>query len=153
MTIFLPIKVKNLVNDNFLKLLKDIFYYIFIMTKIQLVKDFNTQLLDLMKEFVLLTNDKDLQAYEYLLKELLKKNCMLPIENFKAHVLPYKQKIYEQDEEYFLKNDDYIKNVQNDDDSLLKALKLKEIYKMLNKDGKQNLWNFLKVLCYYAESY
>jgi hypothetical protein len=122
------------------------------MSDIQTAKDFNTQLLDLMEQFVAITKDKDLRTYEILLREIIKKNFLLPIENFKEHVLPFKERIYNQDDNYFLTNDDYMKDV-SDESSLLKALKLKEIYKMLNTEGKQNLWNFLKVLCYYAENY
>lgn len=122
------------------------------MSNIKIVKEFNNQLNDLLRQFVSITDDKDIKIYEILLKGVILKNCFMPIENFKHHVLPYKEKIYNKDEEYFLNNDDYLNNVKNEQ-SLLKALKLKEIYKMLNDDGKENLWNYLKVLCFYSEQY
>jgi hypothetical protein len=122
------------------------------MSNIKIVKDFNNQLIDLLQQFVSITNDKDIKIYQILLKGLIAKNCLMPIENFKEYVLPYKEKIYNQDDDYFLTSEDYLKNVKSEQ-SLLKALKLKEIYKMLNDDGKQNLWNYLKILCFYSEQY
>jgi hypothetical protein len=122
------------------------------MSDIQNVKDFNTQLSDLLMQFISITNDIDLIAYKSLYDELLKMNFLIPIQNFKKFVIPFKDQIINEDAKYFLENESYLQGVKKEE-SLLKALKLKDLYKKLNDTGRKNLWDYLKILCYYADEY
>jgi hypothetical protein len=119
----------------------------------KIVKKFNDFTEDMLNQMYISTDDNDIRVYESMFSKLRKINSTKAIEQFIIFVLPYKDKIINEDESFFLNQDE--SNLIKDDsqDNIMKALKFKQLWSSLSNNSKENLFKFFKVLVYYAEEY
>jgi hypothetical protein len=71
------------------------------------------------------------------------------LEQFIKHVFPFKNKIMEKDESYFLETEEKTFGIK--EDNLSEALQLKNIWKTLRKENKEMIWTYFQVLIVLAE--
>lgn len=113
---------------------------------------FNTQLLNLisnMKE--LYPEDKDITTSEVSINLLKKTNPKKIVELFNIYVMPYKELINKEDEQFFLEND-FVKTCNiNNDNSYNIMNNFKKYWKDLDSESKQNIWKYFKVLIILSE--
>jgi len=117
------------------------------------VNKFNDCIEEMLIQLYNCIDDTDLDMYASMFRKLKKINATKAIEQFIIYALPYKDKIINEDETFFL-NHDEASLIKNDSDtSIMKALKFKQIWKDLSQTSKMNLFKFFQVLVYYAEEY
>lgn len=117
-----------------------------------IVKNFNNYCEEFVSELVLITNDSDISSYATILKTMNQTNSLKCIEQFIIYVLPEKEKIMNSDENYFLSND-YSEQLENDEESIMEALKLKTLWKTLDDDNKEVIFEYLQLLIQISEEY
>lgn len=83
-------------------------------------------------------------SYLYKFKLMTRFNSIFAIDLFIQRVLPFKNKIVERDETFFLN-----KNIDNDymDD----VIGIKQIYHTLDIQSKENIWDIILALVYLSE--
>ena len=87
-------------------------------------------------------------------------NSTLPISKFNLNVLKFKKYIFEKNSEYF-ENDNIITNEINNSDFsesdkeyyLNEFYYLKNIYKNIDGESRDNFWDILQVLVFLCENY
>ena len=87
--------------------------------------------------------EKQFVVYKNFIQNARKINSIKVISQMMEHLEPHKEKIYKEDEKFFL---DYDFGTYGDDAGN-ESLQLKEIYKNSNdKEFKQKLWQYVQVL-------
>ncbi len=121
----------------------------------KIIKKFNHIIESLLNQVIPLIGTK----YLFYFKKIIKINSLMPIQKFNNHVLKYKKKILAKNPNYFL-NDEIYKhelddNIYKDDSDyyLYEILHLKKIYISVDDDSKENLWNILHALIILCEDY
>ena len=115
-----------------------------------LLKAFNTQLLNFIKELHSLY-PKDTDIYSALQgSNLMKKTNPRKLLNlFITYVYPYKTEIMNKNEDFFIGKD--YQELAEDQDSIMMVLQLKKYWKDMNNDTKNNIWLYFQVLIKLAE--
>lgn len=119
----------------------------------QIVNKFNDFTEEMLNQMYQSTDDKDIRVYGSMFSKLRKINSTKAIEQFVIYVLPYKDKIINEDESFFLNHDESDLIKDDSQDNIMKALKFKQLWSGLSNNSKKNLFKFFKVLVYYAEEY
>lgn len=120
------------------------------MTKVEKIKSFN----EILETFLQQLSPIVGTTYHYYFKQLIKVNSTMPIKTFLAEVSPYKEKIFNKDESYFLNIEDNSKDDRvNDDEVLSEILRLKDIYSKLDNQSRSEVWNYFQALIVISEEY
>lgn len=114
----------------------------------QIVKDFNSLLEALIQQITPLTNG----SYHLLFKNLVKMNALLPIKTFNEYALQWKDHILQRDEKFFLR-EDVIKGATDDSDAINQIFQLQDVWKHLDQNSKDNLWEMTQALLQLGEEY
>jgi len=123
------------------------------MSVTEIVSNFNSQADDLMSQMYACSLDYDIKVYHEMFKKLKLFNATKAIEQFILYVLPYKEKIYENDETFFLSKSGEELIGDNSEYTLMQSLKFKDLWQTLTNDSKANIFKFFKVMVYFAEEY
>lgn len=121
-------------------------------TLIETASLFNEQLINFLEDIQKIYNDNDVETTISLIKDGVKFNAKLIIEQFILKVLPFKEKIYEQDEDFFLSMD-LNKHIGGGQNELQKIMKFTKVWTKLSSDDKQIIFDYMKVLIHYTEEY
>ena len=106
------------------------------------IKQFN----DISIDFLTQTSSLVGNTYIFKFKLMTKVNSIYAIDLFIERVLPFKHKILQKDESFFLTNEfDETENYMND------IIGMKQIYHTLDDKSKDNLWEIVLSLVYLAE--
>ena len=120
------------------------------MTKVEKIKSFN----EILETFLQQLSPIVGTTYHYYFKQLIKVNSTMPIKTFLEEVSPYKEKIFNKDESYFLNIEDNTKDDRvNDDEVLTEILRLKDIYSKLDNQSRSEVWNYFQALIIISEEY
>ena len=93
---------------------------------------------------------KELEIFKMKFEVLKQTNPQKCLENFLVKLYPYKKQIMEEDEKFFLEKD--YSNDTNNEENLMKALKLKELcQKDMSPELKKNIFTYFKVLIVLSE--
>lgn len=114
----------------------------------QFVKDFNQLLECLIQQVAPMTGNN----YHFLFTKLIKINALLPIQTFHEYAHAWKEQIEKRDEAFFL-DENTAKSVAKDGDDLSEVFKLTGIWKTLDDDSKNNLWEIFNGLLILSEQY
>ena len=106
-----------------------------------IIKEFN----DISIDFLTQTSSLVGSSYLYKFKLMTRFNSMFAIDLFIERVLPFKNKIVQKDETFFLN-----KNLDTDD-YMDDVIGIKQIYHTLDKQSKENIWDIVLALVYLAE--
>ena len=123
------------------------------MSVAEIVNNFNNQADDLMSQMYACSQDYDIKVYHQMFKKLKKFNASKAIEQFIIYVLPFKEKIYSDDESFFLEKSGQELTGDNSEYTMMQSLKFKDLWKTLSFDSKTNIFKFFKVMVYFAEEY
>ncbi len=106
-----------------------------------------TQFNNISLEFIKQTEKLTSKQYSIQFKLLMSVNSLLPIEMYTKNILPYKKYIYNKDERFFINMD-----IDNSYMSYFTdILTLKKIFKGLDKETKNNIWEYIQALTILAE--
>lgn len=118
----------------------------------EVISNFNKYSEEFVTEMIRISDDNDLRSYKTVLINLNKSHSTKCIEQFIIHGLPQKDKIMASDENYFL-GKNYSDDLENDDYSMMKALKIKDTWQTFDANTKQCIFEFLQVMVHYSEEY
>lgn len=118
----------------------------------EIISNFNQYCEEFVAELVNITNDNDIRSYATILTTMNKTNSKKCIEQFIIYVLPEKDKISKCDEKYFLEND-YSNHIGNNEKTMMEALKLKSLWKTLDDENKECIFEYLNLLIQISEEY
>ena len=104
-----------------------------------IIKQFN----DISIDFLTQTSSLVGCSYLYKFKLMTKVNCVYAIDSFIQNVLPYKNKIVNREESFFMN-----KSIDNYMDDIIG---IKQIYHTLDEESKNNIWEIVLALVYLAE--
>lgn len=116
------------------------------------VVEFNNQLLTFLEELQKIHNDNDVVTNITIIKQGIEFNAFLLIDQFVLLVYPFKDKIDMQDEQFFLQMD-INSHIGGGKDEFMQIMKFTGVWKSLNSETKQSIFDYMKVLVYYAEEY
>lgn len=120
------------------------------MSKVEKIKNFN----DILETFLQQLSPIIGTSYHYYFKKLVKVNSLMPIQQFLSEVLPFKEKIMNKDESYFLKIEENAEDkIQGDQKVLNEILRLKDIYSELDENSRVEVWNYFQALIVLSEEY
>lgn len=120
------------------------------MSKVEKIKNFN----DILETFLQQLSPIIGTSYHYYFKKLVKVNSLMPIQQFLSEVLPFKEKIMNKDESYFLKIEENAEDkIQGDQKVLNEILRLKDIYSELDENSRIEVWNYFQALIVLSEEY
>jgi hypothetical protein len=114
----------------------------------QFIKDFNQLLECLIQQVTPMTGNN----YHFLFTKLIKINALLPIQTFHEYAHSWKKQIEKRDETFFL-DENTAKSVAKDGEDLSEVFKLTGIWKTLDDDSKNNLWEIFNGLLILSEQY
>jgi hypothetical protein len=123
------------------------------MSVTEIVNNFNCQADDLMAQMYSCSQDYDIKVYHDMFKKLKRFNATKAIEQFIIYVLPFKEKIYDDDETFFLQKSGEELTGDTSEKTLMQSLKFKDLWQTLSYDSKNNIFKFFKVMVYFAEEY
>jgi hypothetical protein len=89
---------------------------------------------------------KSLCDYENKINALYSANPQKLIELFGEYVIPYKQKIMEKDETFFLNKNDYDKDFDEDDMSMFENFHMEELWHTFDQNTKNNIFKYFNIL-------
>ena len=119
------------------------------MSKSEKIKTFNGILEDLLKQLSPIIGT----SYHYYLKQILRVNALLPMQNFLYYAIPLKNKINDRDETYFTNEDNHKDEVKDYDQGLQEIIRLKGIWEKLDEQSKEGLWDITQVLLHIGTEY
>jgi hypothetical protein len=108
-----------------------------------IIKQFNDISLEFMKQTEKITG----KSYIIQFKLMISLNSIMAIDMYIRNILPYKKSIYNKDERFFI-NMDIDNSYMN---YFSDILTLKKIFKQLDKDTKNNIWEYIQALTLLAE--
>lgn len=123
------------------------------MSVTEIVNNFNCQADDLMTQMYSCSQDYDIKVYHDMFRKLKRFNATKAIEQFIIYVLPYKEKIYDDDETFFLEKSGEELTGDKSEYTMMQSLKFKDLWQTLSNDSKDNIFKFFKVMVYFAEEY
>ncbi len=93
-------------------------------------------------------------TYHFYFSKLVKANAVMPIQQFLAEVLPFKEQIMNKDESYFLQIENKVEDkIDGDQKVLTEILRLKDIYSSLDEQSRSEVWNYFQALVVLSEEY
>jgi hypothetical protein len=92
-------------------------------------------------------------TYNYKFEQIVKINSKTVIESFLVYALPVRDKIINKDETYFETNEDYKTKLNSDTISINDIINLKDIYKTLDIESKENIWDIIRALLELGDQY
>ena len=98
----------------------------------------------------------DLKLFHEKIKLLEKTNSQMIMKYFIYYILPYRKKIMNKNEEYFLDNEKIEKvkeNIRSNNLSLKKSLNLKEKWNDLTNNNKDVIWKYFQVMIVLSEKW
>ncbi len=104
-----------------------------------IIKQFN----EISTDFLSQTSSIVGNTYLYKYKLMTKVNCVYAIDLFIKNVLPFKNRIINRDETFFIN-----KSIDNYMDDIIG---IKQIYHKLDYESKNNIWEIVLALVYLAE--
>lgn len=120
------------------------------MNKVDKIKSFN----EILETFLQQLSPIIGTTYHFYFTKLVKANAVMPIQQFINEVLPYKEKIMNKDETYFLNIEDEVEDkIQGDKKVLSEILRLKDIYSGLDEQSREEVWNYFQALVVLSEEY
>ncbi len=116
----------------------------------QIINNFNNTLLSLGSQLSIICPNSIISNNIGIVKNVINRYPEKTIEQFIIHVLPDKDMIDKENDEYFIKKKyDEI----NDDNAMNAIMQYKDIWKQLTNKNKQVVISYMKCLCYYAQQY
>jgi len=115
-----------------------------------ILNEFNEKLLILIESLGKIVKNNLIVNNIYLIRKTIKKNKTKLIESFIFYVLPYKERIDNEEEEFFL---NYEINLKDDTQLLKDIFEFKKIWHILTEDNKSSIKNYLKYLCFLSQEY
>ena len=91
-------------------------------------------------------------TYHSNVQTIIRFNSALPIENFLYYAIECRDKIMNRDESYFRDKTIVTSNVVRND-KLDEVFKLQNIYGVLDKESKDNVWDIFQALLILGEDY
>lgn len=120
------------------------------MTKVEKIKSFN----EILETFLQQLSPIVGTTYHYYFKQLIKVNSTMPIKAFLVEVTPYREKIFNKDESYFMDIEENAADDRvNDDEVLTEILRLKDIYSKLDDKSRSEVWNYFQALIVISDEY
>ena len=123
------------------------------MSKGEIIRSFNNILENFLQQISPLIGT----SYCHYFKQLIKANCILPIQYFINHVHnennSLENKILNRDESYFTDPDLYSEVIKEYDSGLMEIIRLKGIYEQLSRDSKDNVWDIFQALLILSKEY
>ena len=116
-----------------------------------IINEFNEtwfMFLDLIYTF---TNDSDISFYKKAMNKIIQTQNDKIIDQFVIRCIPYHKEIYDKNKKFFVNLN--LQNEFNNDDSLLKIIKIKEIFNNLDEDKINIIFEYLILLCNYSLEY
>tara|TARA_B110000238_G_C16040598_1_gene401701 strand:- start:646 stop:1011 length:366 start_codon:yes stop_codon:yes gene_type:complete len=112
-----------------------------------LLSAFNTNIINFLDDCILIFPcDTDFKVYKRAMEMLIKYNPKKINMIFKEYIEIYRDKIYSQDEQFFLENKyDEVKK-ENEDEFLKVINKLKTYWLNITKDNKTKIWDWITLL-------
>ena len=124
------------------------------MNKEEVIRDFNSTLLDFLEAFASLCPTSIAATNTDLIKHVIEKPGKehIPIDQFTYYVLKYKPQIDANNESFFVNNtyEEEAKEVQG---LLMVVNELKGIWKGLQEENKKRVFEYMQVLCFFSEQY
>ena len=116
------------------------------------VKKFNEHLDRFLSGLIEMFPDmKKLATYRATINLIKKANARQPVNEFIAHVLPYKQYIVKEGHTFFL-NLEYDEGVGGNQVTNAEAFQFKEVWNSnMSDDSRKNVFKHLKLLCMLSE--
>ena len=135
--------------------------------KVNIIKTFNKQSLDLRSQMVDLVGDNELYQLKRKFSLVIKVNSTKPIKEFINRIYNYKNQIINKDESFFLSNQETIykkqnidlvdnlldKNNSDDSANFVKSLKLDQVWNSLSDKSKNNIWDYFSILILLCDKY
>lgn len=116
----------------------------------EILNNFNNTLLSLASQLSIVCPNTLISNNIGIVKSIMNKFPERPIEKFIIHVLPDKEMIDKENDEFFInKKYDEIK----DDDAMDVIMQYKNIWTHLTSKNKKMVIGYMKCLCYYAQQY
>ena len=120
------------------------------MSKVEKIKSFN----EILETFLQQLSPIIGTTYHFYFQKLVKANAVMPIQQFLLEVIPFKEKIMNKDESYFLDIETNAEDkIQGDEQVLTEILRLKDIYSGLDNQSRQEVWNYFQALIVLSEEY
>ena len=120
------------------------------MTKVEKIKSFN----EILETFLQQLSPIVGTTYHFYFKQLIKVNSTMPIKAFLVEVTPYREKIFNKDESYFMDIEENAADDRvNDDEVLTEILRLKDIYSKLDDKSRSEVWNYFQALIVISDEY
>lgn len=123
------------------------------MSKVETIKTFNSILANFLQQVSPIIGT----SYHHYFTQLIKANCVEPIKIFTYYVhnseKPLVQYIETRDEEYFVKTENHMEQINKSNMDLFEIIKLQGIYSELDRESKDNLWCILQALLQLSKEY
>lgn len=113
------------------------------------IKQFN----DIIGSFLSQLSDTIGTTYYMYFENIIKYNSFMPMEQFLINILPIRDKIINRDEEFFSDKNKSEKKFSHDTEKMNAIFKLQDIYKTLDKESKENIWDIFQALLILGEEY
>jgi hypothetical protein len=123
------------------------------MDHIKLIKEFNSQLFDLLKQLNLMIKDDDIKYYYNAFNDVIKINNKLVIVPFIQNVLIYSEEIKAKDVNFFLKDNDVADKYKSDKSVTSQIFKFKDLFLKLSEPQRELFFFYLNLLCYISARY
>ena len=127
------------------------YYILYINIIMSALKAFNNQLENftvyLEKQF---PNELNIKTYHKSISMLRKVNPRKILEYFNKYVYVYKKEIMASDDTFFI-NKDYNEELDGNKDSMLTAMKFKDLWKNSGKDVHEQIFRYYQLLCLLSE--
>ena len=122
------------------------------MAEAEMIREFNSTLKSFVTFLNVNSNDEDIQYYYNMLDSILKLDATKAIEQYVLHILPYNKEIQNKNTDFFV-NLNLDNQLNNDKKHILKALKLKNMFKILDKEKQDIIFDYLILLSEYSSLY
>ena len=120
------------------------------MSKTEKIRSFN----EILETFLQQLSPMIGTTYHFYFSKLVKANAVMPIQQFLAEVLPFKEQIMNKDESYFLQIENKVEDkIDGDQKVLTEILRLKDIYTGLDEQSRAEVWNYFQALVVLSEEY
>ena len=114
------------------------------------ITEFNNISISFIDLLYSITSDSDLLYYKKAFNKIIQSEKNKMIEQFIIHCYIYKEKI-EKKNKFFFTNLDLSNKLS--DDSMLKIIKVKDIFNDFDEDKHNLIFNYLKLLCEFCTAY
>ena len=105
-------------------------------------------------DFILgVTGDSDIKFYKKAADAIISADKFKAIEHYIAYCLPHQKYIFSYDESYFINMDYGSMRVNKNSDNLFHVLKLRKYFTTLDKDIKNLIFEYQKLLCNFSMEY